>query len=321
MTVREARPPRRRSLARSAAATLIANPTSTAGGLVMTAMAIAIMTNALALQPGKHPAPLFMGTRPVAGAGAEATGEPVREPINLRDRAMVADIQLALKARGYYGGDVDGLPGPMTSAAIAAFEKASGLPATGTPSESLLAVLRRGAPARTPTPVPAPADDEDATLPAAPAAAGGIPLPVPSPRRVPPPDVRAAADEVDPVVTATVPVPPRPPAAEEATAAAAVPVPVETIRVAPDAVPAPSPAVDRAAPPPAPAAAPDPRLARVQEALDLLGYGPLRSDGVMTGDTRSAIRRFEESRGLPVTGEINERFIKELIRIGGLSSR
>ncbi|WP_165645137.1 peptidoglycan-binding domain-containing protein, partial [Oharaeibacter diazotrophicus] len=109
-----------RSIARSAAGVLFANPTSTAGGLVMTAMAIAIMTNALALQSGPHPAPLFLGTRPVAAA-AEPAAEP-REPFNLRDRAMVADIQLALKARGYYGGDVDGLPGPMTSTAIAAYE-------------------------------------------------------------------------------------------------------------------------------------------------------------------------------------------------------
>ncbi len=41
----------------------------------------------------------------------------------------------------------------------------------------------------------------------------------------------------------------------------------------------------------------------------------------MTGGTRTAIRRFQEDRGLPPTGAINERFLKELIRIGGLAPR
>ncbi len=76
----------------------------------MTAMAAAIMTNALALQSGKHPYPLFQGTRPLTDGAATPAATAPRETLNLRDRAMVAEIQLALKTRGYYTGDVDGLP-------------------------------------------------------------------------------------------------------------------------------------------------------------------------------------------------------------------
>lgn len=73
---RRAPSPARPSIFRGLASTLVANPTSTAGGLVMTAMAVAIMTNALALQSGRHPHPLFLGTRPDADAAAPATPAP-----------------------------------------------------------------------------------------------------------------------------------------------------------------------------------------------------------------------------------------------------
>ena len=42
----------------------VGNPMATVGGLMITATAVAIMTNALMLQPRAHPAPLFVGTRP-----------------------------------------------------------------------------------------------------------------------------------------------------------------------------------------------------------------------------------------------------------------
>lgn len=343
---RRAPSPARPSIFRGLASTLVANPTSTAGGLVMTAMAVAIMTNALALQSGRHPHPLFLGTRPDADAAAPATPAP-RETLNLRDRAMVAEIQLALKTQGYYTGDVDGLPGPMTTGAITAFQKAAGLKATGAPSEALLERLKDGPGPRSaleePAPEPRPVRDLTDLIDTV-----SAPLPTPSPRRS---QSTAAADPVDapapsaspdtePEITAALP---------EATPipADAVPVPVEPVRASGEEVTTPTPAVVREAAPVAPPPAPppvaarepapppvaarepvpvavpvadaDPRIAKIQGALDQLGFGPLKADGVMTSRTREAIRHFQESRGLPPTGAINERFLKELIRIGGLA--
>lgn len=56
--------------------------------------------------------------------------------------ALVRDVQSALAARGYEPGVADGNAGPITRAAILAFEHDHGLPATAEPSETLLAALR-----------------------------------------------------------------------------------------------------------------------------------------------------------------------------------
>jgi hypothetical protein len=55
---------------------------------------------------------------------------------------LVRDVQAALAARGYEPGPADGYAGPMTRAAILAFERDQGLPATAAPSDALLAALR-----------------------------------------------------------------------------------------------------------------------------------------------------------------------------------
>lgn len=56
--------------------------------------------------------------------------------------ALVRDVQNALAARGYEPGAADGNAGPITRAAILAFEHDYGLPATAEASEPLLAALR-----------------------------------------------------------------------------------------------------------------------------------------------------------------------------------
>ncbi len=55
---------------------------------------------------------------------------------------LVRDVQSALAARGYEPGAADGNAGPITRAAILAFEHDHGLPATAEPTEALLAALR-----------------------------------------------------------------------------------------------------------------------------------------------------------------------------------
>jgi peptidoglycan hydrolase-like protein with peptidoglycan-binding domain len=289
---------------RAVAGLVVARPAASGGTLLMAVTGTAILVNALALQPGPHPAPLFRDTRPVA-----ADERPAPEPVAAmpdavdsiddlvarttgrappaRDEGLVSEIQTELKARGYYDGVVDGLTGPMTAAAIAHFEGDAGLPVTGEPTGDVLAALRAGggAPPAAPRSEDAPAPQTRLDTPPAPVPATTAAEPAPVPAAVPAPRARPVLTEVsaqaDPEVT--------------------------------DAV-APAPAQARTAPPP-----PDPRLARVQEALDLLGYGPLAADGEWTPATRAAIRRFEENRDLPVTGELTPAFLAELVRIGGLS--
>ncbi|HUG60985.1 MAG TPA: hypothetical protein VMP03_04030, partial [Methylomirabilota bacterium] len=107
------------------AATMVAHPMATGGGLLMLAMAVAIVTNALALQSGPHPAPLFLGTRPASpdemAAGATPQAQQAADeigsiedlvartagrPRTAVDGGLVTEIQEELKARGYYVGDV-----------------------------------------------------------------------------------------------------------------------------------------------------------------------------------------------------------------------
>ncbi|GLS22815.1 hypothetical protein GCM10007874_58350 [Labrys miyagiensis] len=69
---------------------------------------------------------------------------------------------------------------------------------------------------------------------------------------------------------------------------------------------------------PAPAAGPQPdkRLLSVEKALANQGYGPLKVDGFMSKETRSAIGRFEKDHSLPVTGQVSEHLIQALTRSG-----
>jgi peptidoglycan hydrolase-like protein with peptidoglycan-binding domain len=69
-------------------------------------------------------------------------GDPIADTVN---SDIVTAVQEALAARGLYDGKVDGKLGAKTRASIAAYETRYGLPATGTPSESLIAHLQRTA--------------------------------------------------------------------------------------------------------------------------------------------------------------------------------
>ena len=58
--------------------------------------------------------------------------------------------------------------------------------------------------------------------------------------------------------------------------------------------------------------APSPRVLAVQRALADFGYGQIKPTGNFDAATRAAIEKFERDRKLPVTGQISDRFLREL---------
>jgi hypothetical protein len=54
------------------------------------------------------------------------------------------------------------------------------------------------------------------------------------------------------------------------------------------------------------------RLAGVQRALSEYGYGQLKVTGTMSGETQSAIQKFEREHKMAVTGQISDRLLREL---------
>lgn len=100
--------------------------------------AVAIVTNALGLQNGAHPAPLY-GAAPRGPAAEEAAR--TRHGAEQRANPLIGDIQEELQRRGIYDGAVDGVPGERTHAAIRSFQIAAGLRPTGEATEELLAAL------------------------------------------------------------------------------------------------------------------------------------------------------------------------------------
>ncbi|PYK85592.1 MAG: hypothetical protein DMF47_09730, partial [Verrucomicrobia bacterium] len=60
---------------------------------------------------------------------------------NLPPDQVVANVQTALQEQGYYHGEVDGLLGPLTRAAIADYQRDQGLYITSAIDEPTLAAL------------------------------------------------------------------------------------------------------------------------------------------------------------------------------------
>ncbi|WP_052954615.1 peptidoglycan-binding domain-containing protein [Microvirga vignae] len=79
-----------------------------------------------------------------------------------------------------------------------------------------------------------------------------------------------------------------------------------------------------ASPPPAQPQVPAMRLSEqqiraAQEALIGLGYGPLQADGMIGPGTRTAIKTFERSGGLAITGELTAATVEALEAAAGVS--
>jgi peptidoglycan hydrolase-like protein with peptidoglycan-binding domain len=113
----------------------------------------AVLVNALYLQPGPHPAPIFtIKPRPVSAASTTGAvriprprpGDLAKTGSGARSQSeIMADIQRELERRGFYDGPIDGFHGPRTDAAIRDFEQAAGLKSAIEPSDELLQIILR----------------------------------------------------------------------------------------------------------------------------------------------------------------------------------
>ncbi len=132
------------------------HPLDSLASALATFGAIAILCNALFMQSGPHPAPIFANKpAPVAVAGGQdALLLPRPRPdsrsdltaVPVRPRAdVMAEIQRELAKRGFYDGPADGVYGPKTDSAIRDFEQAAGLRPSAQPNDVLLQTLQRSA--------------------------------------------------------------------------------------------------------------------------------------------------------------------------------
>lgn len=118
--------------------------------LALTVFTVMAGTNALYLQHGRHPAPLFGPATGGEGLPPTAVVTPVPRPATLMapivvidetkstaptprpiGNTVVVDIQRKLTQMGFYEGKVDGVYGPKTAGAIKRFQQRIGMPATG----------------------------------------------------------------------------------------------------------------------------------------------------------------------------------------------
>jgi hypothetical protein len=59
------------------------------------------------------------------------------------------------------------------------------------------------------------------------------------------------------------------------------------------------------------------RVAAVQRVLTQYGYGQLRPTGTAGSDTQAAIQKFEQDHNLPVTGQVSDRLVSQLVAMVG----
>ena len=143
------------------------NPAMSGGLMVMALTATAIISNAMFLQRGHHPDPLFMTRPSVARETPRPVATPRREQMQPAAIVMpplpriaphkappapvalpppVQDVQRELARLGLYSGAIDGVAGSRTAAAIAAYETAAGLPVTGVATPELLEAMKQPLP-------------------------------------------------------------------------------------------------------------------------------------------------------------------------------
>ena len=118
--------------------------------MVMSTVAIfTIVINALFLQKGPHPAPIF-AARPLLQQETtlppRLSGTPSHLASDLSAQArvqLIANIQRELSRKGFYDGPADGIWGSKTDAAARDFLQASGLKVNPEANENLLGAISK----------------------------------------------------------------------------------------------------------------------------------------------------------------------------------
>lgn len=115
-------------------------------GLIMAAVAIfAVISNALFLQKGPHPAPIF-ATQPLlkrdAALPSRLQAVQSTPATETSDQAkLIINIQRELSRKGFYDGPVDGIWGAKTDAAARDFIHVAGLKTSPEASDGLLRTI------------------------------------------------------------------------------------------------------------------------------------------------------------------------------------
>jgi peptidoglycan hydrolase-like protein with peptidoglycan-binding domain len=132
-------------------------------GILMAAIAgMSISANALFMQKGPHPAPIFathvvqqqQAAKPqaVVPQTVPPPTAAVQPPTATNREQMIANIQRELFRRGFYDGAADGIWGAKTDAATRDFIQSAGVRLNAEPGELLLrAILSSGAKTSRPT--------------------------------------------------------------------------------------------------------------------------------------------------------------------------
>jgi len=127
---------------------LLRRPRDSFAAIVAGCAGIAILFNALFMQSGPHPAPIF-ANKPSSVALETDVAAPLPQTnadVTPRSRLdVVTEIQRELTRHGFYGGPADGVYGPKTDAAIRDFEQQAGLRPSAEPNDLLLASIARSA--------------------------------------------------------------------------------------------------------------------------------------------------------------------------------
>jgi peptidoglycan hydrolase-like protein with peptidoglycan-binding domain len=138
------------------AAAIGRHPREFVGIVMATAATFMIFVNALFLQKGPHPAPIFATRQaaPVPMAPPRPQTQPAPTAVTITPPAdsgpsrsqLISDIQRELNRRGYYDGAADGVWGARTDAAARDFAQATGVKMNVEASDAFLrAILSSGA--------------------------------------------------------------------------------------------------------------------------------------------------------------------------------
>ncbi|WP_316858062.1 peptidoglycan-binding domain-containing protein [uncultured Cohaesibacter sp.] len=279
------------------------SPLALVGILVMAFSSFAIIANALYMQPKSAEIELINSVEKL-DRNAQANGTITRRPLANKTRqfgsspddkmaVMTRAIQQKLTDTAYYVGPIDGVEGAQTKEAISAFQDAMGMPVTGKVSTRLYDILtgRKAYDAAT-SDVAMTDAPKGSDAPVSEVAGDAIVLDA-LPRSKP------ANGNLKRIRTLRVDLTPSQKNVSETVASGPVP---------------PEPIPNRQAS----NKTGDPTLAKVQEALKEFGYSNLEVDGVMGSRTQSAISNFQRSRGHPVTGQVNDRLLQEMMIMGFL---